>query len=376
MIIFRELERFIRAELDARGYEEINTPILVKKDLWVQSGHWDHYKENMFCVENDETTYSLKPMNCPESTVVYRHRMRSYRDLPLRYSEIGRLHRNELSGALGGLFRVRQITMDDAHIYCRPDQIQSEVSALLDLVTDVYRVFGLSAKFTLSTKPKGAMGDEALWSMAETNLADALRARGVEFTLAPGDGAFYGPKIDIMIEDALARSWQVATIQLDFVMLPERFDLEYTAEDGSKKRPVAIHRAVFGSFERFIGILTEHFAGDFPLWLAPVQAVVIPITDAQHEAGERAAAALKGAGIRVELDGRNEKIGFKIREWELKKVPYMVIIGERERGGGTVSVRQHKKGDLGVQSLESFIGMLRTGIESKSLLEENAYQRN
>jgi len=278
MILFRELEKFLRSELDRRGYEEINTPILVKKDVWERSGHWDHYRENMFIVEADDTVYSLKPMNCPESTYVYRHKLRSYKDLPLRFSEIGRLHRNELSGALGGLFRVRQITMDDAHIFCRPDQVLAEISSIIDLISDFYRVFGLAARYALSTKPDGAMGEPKLWEMAEKNLAEALESKSLKYEVREKDGAFYGPKIDIQIEDALGRFWQVATIQLDFVMLPERFDLEYVAEDGSRQRPVAIHRAIFGSFERFIGIITEHFAGDFPLWLAPVQAVILPIT--------------------------------------------------------------------------------------------------
>jgi len=376
MRIFRELERFLRAELDSRGYEEINTPIMVKKDLWEQSGHWEHYRENMFCIESDDTVYSLKPMNCPESTIVYKHRMRSYRNLPLRFSEIGRLHRNEQSGALGGLFRVRQITMDDAHIFCRPDQIPHEIGEILVLVTDIYKVFGLVPRFTLATRPEGAMGDPKLWAEAEKNLEDTLISKGVTFDVQPGEGAFYGPKVDIMIEDAIGRSWQVATIQLDFVMLPERFDLEYTAEDGSKQRPVAIHRAIFGSFERFIGILTEHFAGDFPLWLAPVQAAVIPITDAQHETAKVVTEKMRTSGIRVELDDRKEKVGYKIRDWELKKVPYMLIIGDRERENGTVSVRKHKKGDLGSRPLEDFLKSLKTEIDSKSITEENAYQRN
>jgi len=319
MILFRELEKFLRSELDRRGYEEINTPILVKKDVWERSGHWDHYRENMFIVEADDTVYSLKPMNCPESTYVYRHKLRSYKDLPLRFSEIGRLHRNELSGALGGLFRVRQITMDDAHIFCRPDQVLAEISSIIDLISDFYRVFGLAARYALSTKPDGAMGEPKLWEMAEKNLAEALESKSLKYEVREKDGAFYGPKIDIQIEDALGRFWQVATIQLDFVMLPERFDLEYVAEDGSRQRPVAIHRAIFGSFERFIGIITEHFAGDFPLWLAPVQAVILPITDSQHDYGKNVHAEFKKAGIRADLDMRNEKIGYKIREWELKQ---------------------------------------------------------
>ncbi len=367
MIIFRELEKFIRQELDKRDYLEINTPIMVKKDVWEQSGHWAHYKENMFLIENDETTYSLKPMNCPESTFVYRHRMRSYKDLPLRYSELGRLHRNELSGALGGMFRVRQITMDDAHIYCRPDQILSEINELIKLVTEVYSIFNLKPSFNLSTRPDEAMGDPKLWEMAEANLKQALEQNNYPYKLKPKDGAFYGPKIDIQIEDALGREWQVATIQLDFVMLPERFQLEYVAEDGSRQRPVAIHRAVFGSFERFVGIITEHFAGAFPTWLAPVQAAVLPITDAHHGYAKEVAAALKSCGVRAEMDDRNEKVNYKIHDWETKKVPYMLVVGERERTNRSVAVRQHKKGDLGAVPIDKFIAQITQEIATKSI---------
>jgi len=374
MILFRELEKFLRSELDRRGYEEINTPILVKKDVWERSGHWDHYRENMFIVEADDTVYSLKPMNCPESTYVYRHKLRSYKDLPLRFSEIGRLHRNELSGALGGLFRVRQITMDDAHIFCRPDQVLAEISSIIDLISDFYRVFGLAARYALSTKPDGAMGEPKLWEMAEKNLAEALESKSLKYEVREKDGAFYGPKIDIQIEDALGRFWQVATIQLDFVMLPERFDLEYVAEDGSRQRPVAIHRAIFGSFERFIGIITEHFAGDFPLWLAPVQAVILPITDSQHDYGKNVHAEFKKAGIRADLDMRNEKIGYKIREWELKKVPYMIILGDKEKSSGTLSPRQRKRGDLGAVDTGAFISGMLGDISNKTLtIQENSY---
>lgn len=372
MIVFRELERFLREKLDRSGYEEINTPILVKKDLWEQSGHWSHYRENMFCVEADETVYSLKPMNCPESTYAYRHKLRSYKDLPLRFSEIGRLHRNEVSGALGGMFRVRQITMDDAHIYCRPDQILAEISGVIDLISEFYGVFGLEPRYHLATRPENAMGEERLWTLAEESLRNGLESRGLRYEVKPKDGAFYGPKIDVQIEDAIGRSWQVATIQLDFVMLPERFDLEYVAEDGSRQRPVAIHRAIFGSFERFIGIITEHFAGDYPLWLAPVQAAILPITDAQHAFAADVHARFREAGIRTELDDRNEKIGYKIREWELKKVPFMVIIGEKERASGNLSIRQRKKGDIGQVDAAGFISRLKADIARRSLtIQEN-----
>ncbi len=367
MIVFRQLEQFLRSELDKRGYQEISTPILVKKDLWEQSGHWTHYKENMFYFENEHTIYSMKPMNCPESTYVYRQKIRSYKDLPLRFSEIGRLHRNELSGALGGMFRVRQITMDDAHIYCRPDQILSEINGLIELVSYFYLIFGLTPMFNLSTKPDNAMGDERLWEQAEAGLRQALESNKIAYKVKEKDGAFYGPKIDIQIQDAIGREWQVATIQLDFVMLPERFELEYIAEDGSRKRPVAIHRAIFGSFERFIGIITEHFSGAFPLWLAPVQAAVLPITDAHHAYAQEVMKSLSGFGIRAELDDRNEKIGYKIREWELQKVPYMLVVGEKEKASSTVAVRQHKKGDIGSVSLTDFAKKISDEVLNKQI---------
>jgi len=367
MIVFRELEDFLRKELDKRGYAEISTPILVKKDLWERSGHWSHYRENMFTFESEHTVYSLKPMNCPESTYVYRGKTRSYRDLPLRYAEFGRLHRNEISGALGGMFRVRQITMDDAHIYCRPDQILHEIDELIDLTSYVYGVFGLKPSFSLSTKPDNAMGDPHLWEVAEGNLADALKKKGLTYKTNARDGAFYGPKIDIQIEDALGRKWQVATIQLDFVMLPERFELEYVDVDGQRKRPVAIHRAVYGSFERFIGILTEHFAGNFPVWLAPVQAVVLPITDAYADYGKDVQVRLKSTGVRCEMDDRNEKINYKIRDWETRKVPYMLVVGEKEKSSNGVAVRLHQHGDLGLMTVDSFLEKIASEIRSKTL---------
>jgi len=367
MIIFRELEKFIREELDKRGYEEISTPILVKKDLWERSGHWEHYKENMFILQVEDDIYSLKPMNCPESTYVYKMKTRSYRDLPLRLAEIGRLHRNEISGALGGMFRVRQITMDDAHIYCRPDQILGEINELIDFINYVYGIFKFEPAYYLSTKPDNAMGDPALWEQAERALKTALEQNGIKYGLKEKEGAFYGPKIDVQIKDALGRDWQVATIQLDFVMLPERFDLTYIDVDGQPKRPVAIHRAIFGSFERFVGILTEHFAGNFPVWLAPVQVAVLPITDAQNDYAMEVYTKLKDLKIRAEVDLRNEKITYKIREAETKKIPYMLVIGEKEKTGKTVSVRRHGKGDLGVFDLESFISRIKFEIETKAV---------
>lgn len=339
--------------------------MLVKKDLWEQSGHWGHYKQNMFVLEVEEETYSLKPMNCPESSYVYRHKTRSYRDLPLRYSEIGRLHRNEISGALGGMFRVRQITMDDAHIYCRPDQILAEIDNIIGLVKYVYGLFKFEVSFKLSTKPDDAMGDPKLWEQAEDSLRQALANNGINYGVKEKDGAFYGPKIDIQIKDAIGRDWQVATIQLDYVMLPEKFDLSYIDADGQAKRPVLIHRAIFGSFERFVGILTEHFAGAFPTWLAPVQAVVIPITDNFLEYGDSVAKSLMKENVRVELDDRNEKIGYKIREWETKKVPYMLIVGQKEKDSETVSIRKHHEGDKGTKLNKEFAFEIKKEILEK-----------
>lgn len=367
MILFKELQNMIRGMLDNAGYDEILTPILVKKELWEQSGHWQHYKENMFLVEDGEDQiFSLKPMNCPESTYVYRHRVRSYRDLPLRFSEIGTNHRNELSGALNGMFRVRQFHMDDAHLYVRPDQILDEITGLLRLVDRFYRIFGFEPFYRLSTRPEDAMGDPALWETAERGLAEALEANGIEYKINPGDGAFYGPKIDISVRDALGRSWQLATIQLDFQM-PERFELEYIDENNERRRPVMIHRAIMGSMERFIGVLIEHFAGAFPTWLAPVQAAVLPISDQTMEYARVVTARLREAGVRAELDDRNEKIGYKIRDWETHKVPYMLVVGEKERDSRLVSVRRHREGDQGQRDIEDFVVMITNEITDRKL---------
>jgi threonyl-tRNA synthetase len=365
MIIFRELEKFIREELDKRNYLEISTPMLVKKDLWEQSGHWGHYKQNMFVLEVEEEIYSLKPMNCPESSYAFKFKTRSYRDLPLRFSELGRLHRNEISGALGGMFRVRQITMDDAHIYCRPDQILAEIADIIGLVKYVYGLFKFEVSFKLSTKPDDAMGDPKLWEQAEAALKQALEQNKINYGVKEKDGAFYGPKIDIQIKDAIGRDWQVATIQLDYVMLPEKFDLTYIDADGQAKRPVLIHRAIFGSFERFVGILTEHFAGAFPTWLSPVQVAVIPITDNFLEYGKSVMDALMKENVRVELDDRNEKIGYKIREWETKKVPYMLIVGQKEKDSGMVAVRKHREGDKGAMPINEFVSEIKKEILEK-----------
>jgi len=367
MVIFRELERFWRDVHDARGYQEISTPTLVAKRLWEQSGHWDHYRENMFLVEAEEQIFSLKPMNCPESTYVYRHHLRSYRDLPLRFSELGRLYRFERSGTLAGMFRVRQFTQDDAHIYCRPDQLQAEIMSVIEIVQLLYGAFGFEPRFFLSTKPDKAMGDPALWQQAEAALQDALAKRDLPYELRAGEGAFYGPKIDVVISDVLGRDWQLATIQLDFVMLPERFALEYIDADGQPKRPVAIHRAIYGSFERFVGILTEHFAGAFPTWLAPVQARVLPVSEKIAAYGRSVFERLREAGIRAELDDRNEKLNYRIREAQVQKVPYMLIVGARESQDGTVSLRRRTDGDAGVMAVEGFLAGLAAEISSRSV---------
>jgi len=364
-LIVRELERFVRETLDVRGYQEISTPILVNKRLWEQSGHWEHYAENMFKVEVEEEIFSLKPMNCPESTIVYRHALRSYRDLPLRYSDMGRLHRNERSGTLTGLFRVRQFTQDDAHIYCRPDQLQDEITALLELVREWYKTFDLQPSYKLSTRPEKSLGAAEQWDGAEAALHDALRATELVYALNPGEGAFYGPKIDIDVQDVLGRQWQIATVQVDFSH-PDRFALEYIDTDGQPRRPVMVHRAIFGSFERFIGILTEHFAGAFPTWLAPVQARVLPVSGKHAEYARSVFGRLRAARVRAELDDRNEKLGYRIREAQLRKVPYMLVVGEREAQNGTASLRRRTGEDLGAVPVDRVLAELVAEIGSRS----------
>jgi threonyl-tRNA synthetase len=366
MTVFRELERFWREVHDARGYQEISTPILVNKRLWEQSGHWEHYQENMFRLEVDEQVMSLKPMNCPESTFVYRHELRSYRDLPLRLSEIGRLHRLERSGTLTGLLRVRQLTMDDAHIYCRPDQIQAEIGGVLALVKTFYDVFGFSPRFNLATRPDKALGTKELWDHAEHALHEALRANDLGYGVNEGDGAFYGPKIDINISDVLGRDWQLATIQLDYQQ-PERFELEYIDADGRPKCPVMIHRAIFGSFERFIGILIEHFAGAFPAWLAPVQTRVLPVSAKHAEYGAGVNRRLLDAGVRTELDDRSEKLGYRVREAQLQKVPYVLVVGEREARDGTASIRKRGGEDVGAMPVERFLSEVTAEIRTRAV---------
>jgi threonyl-tRNA synthetase len=362
--IVRELERFVREHLDAAGYQEVSTPILVNKKLWEQSGHWDYYQDNMFLVEIEEQTFSLKPMNCPESTIVYRHALRSYRDLPLRYSDMGRLHRNERSGTLTGLLRVRQFTQDDAHIFCRADQLQDEIGQVLGLMRRWHAIFELKPFFKLSTRPAKSLGSDEQWHAAESGLEEALRANGLPFDLNSGDGTFYGPKIDVDVENALGRRWTIATIQIDF-QNPERFGLEYIDTDGQPKRPVMIHRAILGSFERFVGILTEHYAGAFPTWLAPVQARVIPISEKFADYARSVQERLRAALIRSELDDRNEKLGYRIREAQLRKVPYMLVCGAREAEAGTVSLRHRSGDDLGAVAVDRVVTDLTREIAAR-----------
>ena len=338
--LWRTLEDAMREEQRRRGYLEVSTPMLVHRRLWERSGHWDLYQEHMFQLESEGQVYSLKPMNCPESTYIYRARKRSYRDLPLRLAEYGRLHRNELSGTLSGLLRVRQFVQDDAHIYCRPDQLQAEIADLLDLNQAVCRWFGFVPRYRLGTRPDKALGDPALWERAEASLLAALEASGQSFRVEPGEGAFYAPKIDILIDDALDREWQTATIQADLVMLPERFDLTYTDEHGAEQRPVTVHRAIYGSLERFIGVLLEHFAGALPFWCAPVQAVVVSIATRHETAARELGTLLVDRGLRVEVDDSDLRMQNKIRLAEEQKVPVMLVLGDREVEGGTATVRR------------------------------------
>ncbi len=361
MAILRVLEAHSRREHLRRGYQEISTPSLVKATLWEQSGHWGYYRENMFVSQVEDEQYAFKPMNCPEATIVYRSALRSYRDLPLRLAETSRLLRNERSGTLSGLLRVRQLTMDDAHIFCRPDQIQEEIRGVLEFGRAVYDLFGFPRRYYLSTRPEKAMGDPALWELAERALAEALEAAGIAYEVKPGEGAFYGPKIDVDIDDALGRSWQLCTIQLDFQQ-PERFNLEYIGEDGQPHRPVMIHRAIYGTYERFLGILVEHYAGAFPLWLAPVQVAVIPVADRHVPYAEEVAARLRAADLRVEVDARNERMQAKIRDAQLLKVPYMLVVGDKEVAAGAVAVRERSGTNLGPMPVDAFLALAQERI--------------
>lgn len=366
MVVIRQLEKFWREVHDAAGYLETSTPILNNAELYKTSGHWDHFRENMFTFKVDDQDYALKPMNCPLSTRIYAFRGRSYRDLPLRLSEIGRLHRNEVHGSLGGLFRVRQITMDDAHIYCRPDQIEAEIRGVLTIVREFYKLFDLKPSFKLATMPDEHLGEAATWKAAETSLETVLKEEQLLYEIKPKDGAFYGPKIDIHVSDALQRDWQVATIQLDFQM-PERFKLEYTDAKGQAQRPVMIHRAIFGSFERFLGIILEHLAGRLPTWLAPVQVQIIPVGSAHVEPSQKLAAEFSKAGVRTYVDEVNETVGYKIRKAEKMKVPYMLVIGDKEVKSIKLNVRVRGTKDVVSMPKTKFITQLQHEITQRKL---------
>ena len=346
------------------GYQEVSTPIILSRKLWENSGHWDHYKDNMYTTVIDEEDYAVKPMNCPGGMLVYKNQPHSYRDLPLRVGELGLVHRHEKSGQLHGLMRVRCFTQDDAHIFMRDDQIEDEIKGVTKLINEVYTQFGFEYFVELSTRPEDSMGSDEDWEMATNGLKKALEDMGLEYIVNEGDGAFYGPKIDFHLRDSLGRTWQCGTIQLDFQM-PQRFDLEYTAEDGSKKRPIMIHRVCFGYIERFIGILIEHFAGKFPVWLAPVQVKVIPVSEKSMDYATGVYEKLKAAGIRTELDHKDEKVGYKIRQAQLEKVPFMLVLGEKEAAEGAITVRSRDKGDLGAAQLEDFIADIKRMVEAK-----------
>ncbi len=369
MIIRNELENFWRQIHQLRGYQEIKTPIILNAELWKRSGHWDHYKENMYFTEIDEASFAVKPMNCPGGMLVYKRKGHSYRDLPLKMAELGLVHRHELHGALHGLMRVRNFTQDDAHIFMTPDQIEAEVIKVIDLADDVYRVFGFNYKVELSTKPEKAIGSDEVWEIATEALRKALEKKGINYRLNPGDGAFYGPKIDFHLEDSLGRTWQCGTIQLDFQM-PERFDLNYIGSDGEKHRPVIVHRTILGSIERFFGILIEHFAGKFPVWLAPVQVMIIPVADSHHDFAKGIAEELTAIGVRASVDIRDEKLGYRIREAQMQKVPYMLVVGDKEAEGGDLALRIRDTGDAGLISLADLKEKLADKINTKSLTLE------
>ncbi|MFR4250723.1 MAG: threonine--tRNA ligase [Christensenellales bacterium] len=366
MVLKNQLIDFWRKEHIKRGYEEISTPMILSSQLWRTSGHWDHYRDNMYTVTIDGEEFAIKPMNCPGGMLMFRRKRYSYRDLPLRMAELGTVHRHELSGALHGLMRVRCFTQDDAHIFMTMDQITDEIIGVLELTEYFYNVFGFKFFVEVSTRPEDSMGTDEQWEMATNALIGALEKKGWPYTINEGDGAFYGPKIDVHLEDCIGRTWQCGTVQLDFQM-PERFDLTYDGADGEKHRPVMIHRVVLGSIERFIGVLTEHFGGAFPLWLSPVQVKVMTITDRVDEFAKAAADKLREAGLRVELDTRNEKIGYKIRQARNERTPYMLVIGDREAEAGQVAVRKRGEGELGDMTLEAFIEMAQKQVESKEI---------
>ena len=364
MILKNQLIEYWREVHKRYGYVEVSTPMILSRSLWERSGHWAHYKNNMYTTQIDGEDFAIKPMNCPGGMLVYKSEMHSYRDLPLRVGELGVVHRHELSGALHGLFRVRCFTQDDAHIFMTHDQMKDEIENVVRLFDEVYSLFGLEYQIELSTMPDDHMGDDSDWEFAQETLKGAITEMGKDFIINEGDGAFYGPKLDFHIKDCLGRTWQCGTIQLDF-QLPERFELEYTGADGEKHRPVMIHRVVFGSIERFIGVITEHFAGAFPTWLAPVQVEILPITDRAREYGESLLEKLNALNVRAEIDNRNEKIGYKIREHKLQKIPYMLVIGDKEVESGDITVNTYKDGDIGTMKLEAFIDRVVNEIRTR-----------
>ncbi|MBQ2799484.1 MAG: threonine--tRNA ligase [Ruminiclostridium sp.] len=369
MILKNTLIDYWRQIHSRDGYVEISSPMMLNRQLWETSGHWYHYKDNMYTTVIDDTDFAIKPMNCPGGLLVYKSKPRSYRELPIRMGELGLVHRHEKSGALHGLMRVRCFTQDDAHIFMMQDQIIDEIKGVVKLIDEVYTLFGFKYHVELSTQPEDSMGSKEDWDIATEGLKNALEELNLPYVINEGDGAFYGPKIDFHLEDSLGRTWQCGTIQLDF-QLPLRFDIDYTGADGEKHKPIMIHRVVFGSIERFIGILTEHFAGAFPLWLSPVQVELMPIADRHNEFTEKVAAELKKFGIRVDIDSRSEKIGFKIREAQLQKVPYMLVIGDKEVETGNVSIRCRKRGDIGAMSVEEFCAMVKKEIEEKTIIAD------
>jgi threonyl-tRNA synthetase len=368
MIIRNVLEDFWRKEHRKHGYEEIKTPIILNKELWIQSGHWDHYKDNMYFTKIDDQDYAIKPMNCPGSMIMYKRTMHSYKELPIRLCELGLVHRHEKSGVLHGLMRVRCFTQDDAHIFMLPSQVTDEIIGVIDLIDYFYSLFGFKYHVELSTRPEDSMGTDEQWEMATEALKVALEKKGLDYKVNEGDGAFYGPKIDFHLEDSIGRTWQCGTIQLDFQM-PERFDLTYIGEDSEKHRPIMLHRVIFGSIERFIAILTEHYAGALPTWLAPVQVKILPITDRSLEYARSLQMHLEELDIRTELDNRNEKIGYKIRAAQIEKVPYMLVIGDKEVENVAVSVRSRSKGDMGSMSVDDFENLIKTEIKSKKAID-------
>ena len=364
MIIQDELLSYWREVHKRYGYQEIKTPIILNRQLWERSGHWDHYKENMYFTKIDELDYAVKPMNCPGSMLVYKSQPHSYRELPLRLAELGIVHRHELSGALHGLFRVRNFTQDDAHIYMTPEQIEGEIQKTIDLFDEVYKTFGLTYKAELSTRPENSMGSDEIWETATAALKKALDNRGLEYIINEGDGAFYGPKIDFHLRDSIGRTWQCGTIQLD-MMLPEKFELEYTGEDGQKHRPIMVHRVVYGSIERFIGILIENYAGAFPVWLAPLQIKILPINDSHADFSHELCKKFVGLGFRAEVDDRSEKTGKKIRDAQIKKVPYTIVIGDKEIETGILPVRKHGEKESFDMSIYDFISYVQNKIATR-----------